>query len=72
MQARSEGKKKRYSPPTVTKHTLEQAKQFVVDRTNCTDQEAVDLLESLRRKQQQSEKESSQTSADDNKRERSA
>jgi hypothetical protein len=46
-------KKKPYSHPTVTKSTLEQAKKFVADRNNCSDQEAADFLELLRRQQQQ-------------------
>lgn len=56
MQFDSESKKRPYSPPTVTKLTLEQAKQFVPDHANGTDQEATDPLESLRRDQQQNEK----------------
>jgi hypothetical protein len=56
MQLDSEGKKKPYCPPAVTKLTREQAKQFVADRTNCSDQEAADFLESLRREQRQNEK----------------
>src|ERR1019366_3231788 len=32
---------------------LEQAKQFVAGHANCSDQEATDLLEPLRREQQQ-------------------
>jgi hypothetical protein len=55
MQSASKSKKKPYSPPTVTKLTPEQARQFVVDRLNCSDQEAVDFLKSLRREQQQDE-----------------
>lgn len=51
----SESKRKPYSPPTVTKLTLEQAKQFAADRAHCGDQEAIDLLESLRREHQQNE-----------------
>ena len=53
MQFDSESKKKPYSPPTVKKLTLEQAKQFVAGHANCSDQEATDLLEPLRREQQQ-------------------
>ena len=53
MQFDSESKKKPYSPPTVTKLTPERARQFVADRANCSDQEAADSLESLRREQQQ-------------------
>jgi hypothetical protein len=56
MQSDSDSKKKPYSPPTATKVTLEQAKQFVADHSNCSDQEAMDLLESLRREQQQNTK----------------
>jgi hypothetical protein len=39
----SDSKKKPYSSPTITKLTLEQAKQFL--------REATDVLESLRREQ---------------------
>jgi hypothetical protein len=42
-------KKRPYTPPTVTKLPLEKAKQFVVELTRCSDQEATDLLESMRR-----------------------
>ena len=49
-------KKKPYLPPTLTKLTPEQARQFVIDHASCSDQEALDLLESLRREQQQKEK----------------
>lgn len=49
----SKYKKRPYSPPTATKLTLEQAKRFVAEHSDCTDQEAVGLLESLRREQQQ-------------------
>ena len=56
MQSDSDSKKKPYSPRTATKVTLEQAKQFVADHSNCSDQEAMDLLESLRREQQQNTK----------------
>jgi hypothetical protein len=75
MRSDSKGKKKPYSPPAVTKLTLEQAKQFVADRTNCSDQEAADILESLRREQQRNqEKQSEQPRNDANteKRKRSA
>jgi hypothetical protein len=37
-------KKKPYSPPTLTKLTLEQAKRLGADRKNCGEEEA-DLLE---------------------------
>jgi hypothetical protein len=41
-------KKKPYSPPAVAKLTPEQAKQFVTEQIHCSDQEAINLLESLR------------------------
>jgi hypothetical protein len=56
MQSLSESKKKPYAPPRLTKLTPEQAKQFVVDHVHCSDQEAVDLVRLLRRKQQQNAK----------------
>jgi hypothetical protein len=40
-----EPKKKRYSPPTLTKLTPEQAKTLLADPKNCAEQEAADLLE---------------------------
>ena len=46
-------KKRPYSSASVTKLILEQAKHFVAEHAGCTSQEAVDLLESLRREQQQ-------------------
>jgi len=52
----SKGNKKPYSRLAATKVTLEQAKQFAVERSNCSDLEATDLLESLRRELQQNEK----------------
>jgi hypothetical protein len=52
----SESKKQPYSPPSVRKLTLEQANQFVASRTNCSDQEAAELLESLRQEQRVIEK----------------
>jgi len=39
----------------VTKLTPEQAKQFVVEHAHYSDQEAMDLLKSLRGEQQQKE-----------------
>jgi hypothetical protein len=56
MQFDSESKKQLYSPPTVTKLTLEQAKQFVASYANCSDQKATELLESLCQERQQNEK----------------
>ena len=54
MHADSDGKKNKrpYIPPTITKLPAEQANRFIVERTHCSDQEAADLLESLRREQQ--------------------
>jgi hypothetical protein len=50
MNKRSESKEKKpYFPPTLTKLTALQAKRFVMDRTDCSDQEAEDLLASPRR-----------------------
>jgi len=57
MQFDSEGTKKPYSPPTLTKLTPEQARHFVAHRTNCSDQEAQDALESLRQEEEQSNRE---------------
>ena len=75
MKSDSKGNKKPYAPPTVTKLPPEQAKQFVADRTNCSDQEAADILESLRREQQRNEEkqnEQPQNIANAEKRRRSA
>jgi hypothetical protein len=75
MKSDSEGKKKPYAPPTVTRLPPERAKQFVADRTNCSDQEAADILESLRREQQRNQEkqnEQPQNNANDEKRKRSA
>jgi hypothetical protein len=50
MRSGSDDKKKKrlYVPPTLTKLPLEEAKQFVVERTKCSDQAATKLLESMR------------------------
>jgi hypothetical protein len=45
--------RKPYSPPAATKLTPEQAIKFVMDRTKCTEKEAKDLLESLRKEKKQ-------------------
>jgi hypothetical protein len=47
--------KKTYSPPTATKRTPEEAINLVMDRLKCTEQEANDLLDSLRKELQQKE-----------------
>jgi hypothetical protein len=44
-----ECKKKPYSRCAATEVSVEQATQFVADHANCSDQEATELLESLRR-----------------------
>jgi hypothetical protein len=49
----SDSKKKPYAPPSITKLSLELARQFVACHANCGDQEATDFLESLRREQHQ-------------------
>jgi hypothetical protein len=50
------GKKRPYSSPSATKLTPDQAKRFVKEHANFSDQQAADLLESLRREQLQKEK----------------
>ena len=50
-------KKKPYSPPTVRTLTLEQARKLIADRKNCTEGEASEFLESLRRQQRQNDQE---------------
>jgi hypothetical protein len=44
--------KKPYSSPTVKKLTPEQAKKLVADRNNCSEEEAADFLNALRKQQQ--------------------
>jgi hypothetical protein len=44
MMESKDQKKKPYSPPTLTKLTLEQAKKLVADRKNCGEAEPADLL----------------------------
>jgi hypothetical protein len=53
MHFNPDSKKKPYTPPSITKLSPELARQFVACDANCSDQEATDLLESLRREQQQ-------------------
>jgi hypothetical protein len=48
-------KKRPYLLPTITKLNLGQAKQFVAGHAQRNDQQAMDLLDSLRREQQQKE-----------------
>jgi|SRR5579862_1511270 len=42
-------KKTPYSPPTVKTLTPDQARQFIADRKNCTEEEAAEFVESLQR-----------------------
>ena len=44
--------KKPYPSPTVTKLTPEQAKKLVADRNNCSEEEAADFLNTLRKQKQ--------------------
>jgi vacuolar-type H+-ATPase subunit H len=57
MKNESKLRKKVYSAPTLTKLAEDKAKKFVAERTNCSDEEAQDVLESLREEQQDSNKE---------------
>jgi uncharacterized Zn finger protein len=47
-------KKKPYSPPTVKTLTPEQARNFIADRKNYTEQEAAEFLESVQRQYEKS------------------
>jgi hypothetical protein len=47
--------KKPYLPPTATKLTLDQAKQFVADKTNRSEEEAADFLESMQEQKKTNE-----------------
>ena len=51
MKKDSDSRKKKYFPPKATKLTEDQAKQFVKKWMNQSDQEAEDLLNSLRQEQ---------------------
>ena len=48
-------KKKPYSSPTIKELTPEQAKKIVADRKNCSEEEAVEFLEALKREQHRNE-----------------
>lgn len=56
MECTEEGKKKTYSSPSLTELTPDQAVGFVRERTSLSDQEAADLLESLRREREEKQK----------------
>jgi hypothetical protein len=51
MHSDPDRKKTPYSSPSMSKLSLEQAKEFVSRRANCSEQEAADFLESLRQEQ---------------------
>ena len=70
----SDPKNKRpYSPPVVSKLAPEQARNLVVVRKNCSEEEAAEFLKSFRRKGNQGEEnKQSPNSAKDQKRKRSA
>jgi len=55
-QGDSNGKKHPYFPPVLTKLTVEQAIQFVSEHTDHSEQQAIELLESLRQELQQNGK----------------
>ena len=52
MEAEDQKTKKPYSSPTVKKLTPEQTKKLVADRSNCSEEEAADFLNTLRKQQQ--------------------
>jgi hypothetical protein len=64
-------KKRQYIPPTITKLPLEEAKHLIVERTHCSDVQAIDLLDSMRHKLRQ-KGELAKPPAPDEKRTRSA
>jgi hypothetical protein len=47
-----DSKKKKYSPPSATKLTHEQAIKLAMDRMKCTEQGARDFLDSLKEQKQ--------------------
>jgi hypothetical protein len=49
----SEKHKRPYFPPELTEVTPEHAKKILKDRANCSDSEAKEIVESLRREQYQ-------------------
>jgi hypothetical protein len=65
-------KKKPYFPPSVTKLTPNQAKQFVVDRTNSSEEGAEDFVESLRQQKKTKQNEQPLDDSQDEKWRRSA
>ena len=67
-------KKKPYSPPTIRKLTLGQAKKLIADHRNCSEEEASEFLESLQRQQRQNDQKRNEplNDAKEQKRKRSA
>ena len=65
-------KKKPYLSPTLTKLTPDQARKLVTERTHRNDQEAADLLQSLRLQQPHKEEKPPPKDAEGKKRRRSA
>ena len=45
--------KKPYSPPAVTKLNAQQAKNLVVERKNCSEEEAAEFLKSLQKRNEE-------------------
>lgn len=65
--------KKNYTTPALTKLTPGQAKKLIMERRNCSEEEADAFLESLRREQKLNEDAQNEApSADEQKRKRSA
>jgi hypothetical protein len=52
----SDTKKRAYSPPSMTRPTLEEATPWVAVRKNCSEFAALDLLHSLHQELRRSEK----------------
>jgi hypothetical protein len=55
MKKDSPGNKRPYSFPSVRELNLEQAKHHVAEHANCSEQEALAMLDSLRRELQEQE-----------------
>jgi len=67
MHSGSDGKNKKrpYIPPTITKLPLEKAKRLITERTHCSEREAMDLLDSLRREQQMKQRSDKPSAGDE-------
>ena len=67
MESTGKGKKKAYSFPTLTKLTAEQTISFVRERTSLSNEEALNLLASLRRQREEKrEKQPARSGSDGN------